>query len=67
MFDKVEKIAIIVILAVLVWTIVKPTIIDQNKINQIVKVIQQHQKVIQQYQTDINLLKQNLIKPELPK
>ena len=67
MFEKIfEKLCLMVIITILIaiaWAMWRPVLLDQNKLQEIVKVLNIHDQSIRNINQDINLLKQQAIKP----
>jgi hypothetical protein len=62
-FEKFCFVAIIIILMTIAWAMWRPVLLDQNRLQEIVKVLNMHEQSIQNINQDINLLKQQIIKP----
>lgn len=63
-FEKICLIAIITILTAIAWAMWRPVLLDQNRLQEIVKVLNRYDQSIQNINQDIRLLKQQMIKPE---
>lgn len=64
MFEKVCLTAIIIILIAIAWGMWRPVLLDQNRLQEIVKVLNRYDRAIQDINQDVNLLKQRIIKSE---
>lgn len=71
MFEKIfEKLYLVVITTILIaiaWAMWRPILLDQNRLQEIVKVLNSYSRAIQNINQDVNLLKQRLIIPKTPK
>ena len=56
---------IITILIAIAWAMWKPVLLDQNRLQEIVKVLNMHNQSILNINQDINLLKQQTTKSEI--
>ena len=66
-FEKICFMAIIIILTAIAWAMWRPVLLDQNRLQEIVKVLNSHDQSIRNINQDVNLLKQQIIVPESPK
>jgi len=64
-FEKFCFMAIITILIAIAWAMWKPVLLDQNRLQEIVKVLNMHNQSILNINQDINLLKQQTTKSEI--
>lgn len=65
-----EKFCIMVIIAILIaiaWAMWKPVLLDQNRLQTIIRALNNYEQSIRNINQDVNLLKQQLIKPEQPR
>ena len=63
-FEKLCLVAIITILTAIAWSMWRPVLLDQNRLQEIVKVLNSYGQSIRNINQDIGLLKQQMIKPE---